>query len=48
MEARSPKEVEDARTCIFVRGTHTGEVAGNAMKELVRRHPIYSFYPPKP
>lgn len=35
MDARAPKEVEDARTAIFVRGTHTGEVVNNAMKELV-------------
>ncbi|KAI0028768.1 Brix-domain-containing protein [Vararia minispora EC-137] len=35
MEAREPKEVEDARTCIFVRGTHVGELAGAAMKELM-------------
>lgn len=36
MEAREPKEVEEARTAIFVRGTHTGEVLNNVMKELVR------------
>jgi ribosome production factor 2 len=35
MDARQPKEVEDARTAIFVKGTHTGEVVNNAMKELV-------------
>lgn len=35
LEAREPKEIEDARTAIFVRGTHTGEVVHNAMKELV-------------
>lgn len=36
MEARGPKEVEDPRTVIFVRGTHTGEVVNAAMKDLVR------------
>lgn len=36
LEAREPKEVEDPRTAIFVKGTHTGEVLNGAMKELVR------------
>ena len=36
LEAREPKEVEDVRTAVFVRGTHEGEVVKNAMKELVR------------
>jgi hypothetical protein len=36
LEAREPKEVEDPRTVIFVRGTHTGEVVNGAMKDLVR------------
>ncbi|KAI0321288.1 Brix-domain-containing protein [Amylostereum chailletii] len=35
MEAREPREIEEARTCIFVKGTHTGEVVNNAMKELM-------------
>jgi hypothetical protein len=35
LEAREPKEVEDPRTVIFVRGTHTGEVVNGAMKDLV-------------
>ncbi|EGN96487.1 hypothetical protein SERLA73DRAFT_170841 [Serpula lacrymans var. lacrymans S7.3] len=35
LDAREPKEVEDARTAIFVRGTHTGEVVNNVMKELM-------------
>ncbi|KAA1475880.1 Brix-domain-containing protein [Dentipellis sp. KUC8613] len=35
MEAREPKEVEDARTAIFVKGTHTGEVVTKVMKELM-------------
>lgn len=39
MDAREPKEVEDARTAIFVKGTHTGEVVAGAMKELVRLIP---------
>ncbi len=36
MQARESKEVEDPRTAIFVKGTHTGEKAGGVMKELVR------------
>ena len=36
MDARQPKEIEDPRTAIFVKGTHTGEVLNGAMKELVR------------
>jgi hypothetical protein len=36
LEAREPKEVEDPRTVIFVRGTHTGEVVNGVMKDLVR------------
>jgi ribosome production factor 2 len=36
MEARESKEVEDPRTVIFVRGTHTGEVVKGVMKDLVR------------
>jgi hypothetical protein len=43
LEAREPKEVEDPRTAIFVKGTHTGEKLNVVMKELVRRD--YSFYP---
>ena len=35
LEAREPKEVEDPRTVIFVRGTHLGEVVNGAMKDLV-------------
>ncbi|KAH9056662.1 Brix-domain-containing protein [Lactarius vividus] len=35
LEAREPKEVEDPRTVIFVRGSHTGEVVGSVMKELI-------------
>jgi len=35
LEAREPKEVEDPRTVIFVRGSHTGEVIGAVMKELM-------------
>ena len=35
LEARQPKEVEDPRTVIFVRGTHTGEVVNGVMKDLV-------------
>ena len=36
MQAREPKEIEDPRTAIFVRGTHTGEKVAGVMKELVR------------
>ncbi|KAH9483523.1 Ribosome production factor 2-like protein [Psilocybe cubensis] len=35
LEARQPKEVEDPRTAIFVKGTHTGEVLNNVMRELM-------------
>ena len=35
MDAREPKEVEDERTAIFVKGTHTGEVLNTVMKDLV-------------
>ena len=41
LEAREPKEVEDPRTVIFVKGTHTGERLSAAMQELVRHK-----YPP--
>ena len=36
LQAREPKEVEDPRTAIFVKGTHAGERVNAAMKELVR------------
>ncbi|KAL1709615.1 Brix domain-containing protein [Schizophyllum commune] len=35
LEARAPKPVEDARTAVFVKGTHTGEVLNHAMKDLM-------------
>ncbi|KAF9266731.1 Brix-domain-containing protein [Marasmius fiardii PR-910] len=35
LEAREAKEVEDARTAIFVKGTHTGELINNVMKDLM-------------
>ncbi|KAJ8095053.1 rRNA-binding ribosome biosynthesis protein rpf2 [Marasmius tenuissimus] len=35
LEAREPKEIEDARTAIFVKGTHAGEVVNNVMKDLM-------------
>ncbi|KAE9408373.1 Brix-domain-containing protein [Gymnopus androsaceus JB14] len=35
MDAREPKEVEDARIAIFVKGTKTGEVLNGAMKDLM-------------
>ena len=37
LEAREPKEIEDPRTVIFVKGTHTGERLNAVMQELVRR-----------
>ena len=47
MESRAPKEVEDPRVAIFVKGTHVGEVLNNVMKELVCNHPYYSFFSTK-
>ncbi|KAG1758372.1 Brix-domain-containing protein [Suillus occidentalis] len=35
LEAREAKEVEDVRTAIFVKGTHTGEIVNGVMKELM-------------
>ncbi|PVF98329.1 Brix-domain-containing protein [Serendipita vermifera] len=35
MEARAPKEVEDERTAIFVKGSHTGEVLSGVMKDIM-------------
>ncbi|KAH9859174.1 Brix domain-containing protein [Lenzites betulinus] len=35
LQAREPKEIEDPRTAIFVKGTHTGEKVSGAMKELM-------------
>ncbi|CDO68097.1 hypothetical protein BN946_scf185044.g5 [Trametes cinnabarina] len=35
LQAREPKEVEDPRTAIFVKGTHTGQKVNGAMKELM-------------
>jgi ribosome production factor 2 len=36
LDAREPKEVEDPRTVVFVKGTHTGEVLNGVFKDLVR------------
>ena len=36
LDARMPKEIEDARTAIFVKGSHTGETLNAVMRELVR------------
>ena len=44
LQAREPKEVEDPRTAIFVKGTHAGEKVNAVMKELVRSPP--SLLPP--
>lgn len=35
LEAREAKEIEDVRTAVFVKGTHTGEVVNGVMKELM-------------
>ncbi|RDX40908.1 Brix-domain-containing protein [Lentinus brumalis] len=35
LQAREPKEIEDPRTAIFVKGTHAGERANAVMKELM-------------
>ncbi|KIK42270.1 hypothetical protein CY34DRAFT_24016 [Suillus luteus UH-Slu-Lm8-n1] len=35
LEAREAKEIEDVRTAIFVKGTHTGEIVNGVMKELM-------------
>ncbi|KAJ7733255.1 Brix-domain-containing protein [Mycena maculata] len=35
LDARSPKEVEDPRTTVFVRGTHTGELLNGVMRDLM-------------
>ncbi|KAK7466287.1 rRNA-binding ribosome biosynthesis protein rpf2 [Stygiomarasmius scandens] len=45
LEAREPKEVEDPRTAIFVKGTHTGEVVNGVMKDLMalKRPNVISF-----
>ncbi|CAG7846509.1 SubName: Full=Related to protein RPF2 involved in ribosomal large subunit assembly and maintenance {ECO:0000313/EMBL:CCA70210.1} [Serendipita indica DSM 11827] len=40
LEARAPKEVEDERTAIFVRGSHTGQVLNGVMKDLNVIHPF--------
>ncbi|KAG1723471.1 Brix domain-containing protein [Suillus paluster] len=35
LDAREAKEVEDVRTAIFVKGTHTGEIVNGVMQELM-------------
>ncbi|KAF8670165.1 Brix protein, partial [Rhizoctonia solani] len=35
LEARAPKEIEDEKTVIFVKGTHVGERVTGAMKDLM-------------
>ncbi|KAG8831074.1 rRNA-binding ribosome biosynthesis protein rpf2, partial [Serendipita sp. 399] len=35
LEARAPKEVESERTAIFVKGSHTGEVIKEVIKDLM-------------
>lgn len=54
LDARQPKEVEDPRTTIFVKGTHTGEVLNSLMRELMslkrphaiafnKKNPVHPF-----
>jgi len=43
MDARESKEVEDPKTAIFVRGTHTGEVLNGVVKELMLLKRPYSI-----
>jgi hypothetical protein len=40
LEARAPKEIEDEKTVIFVKGTHVGERVAGAMKDLVSMFPF--------
>ncbi|KAK7678996.1 hypothetical protein QCA50_017939 [Cerrena zonata] len=35
LDAREPKEVEDARIAIFVKGSHSGEKVNHAMKDIM-------------
>ncbi|KAJ3506495.1 hypothetical protein NLJ89_g6837 [Agrocybe chaxingu] len=35
LDGRQPKEIEDARTAVFVKGTHTGDVLNSVFKELM-------------
>ncbi|KAG8712645.1 rRNA-binding ribosome biosynthesis protein rpf2 [Ceratobasidium sp. 395] len=35
LEARAPREIEDEKTVIFVRGTHVGERVSGVMKDLM-------------
>ncbi|CAE7209940.1 unnamed protein product, partial [Rhizoctonia solani] len=35
LDARAPKEIEDERTVIFVKGTHVGEKVSGVMKDLM-------------
>ena len=34
LDARQPKEIEDARMVLFLKGMHSGEVLNGVMKEL--------------
>ncbi|KAF8155431.1 Brix domain-containing protein [Crassisporium funariophilum] len=54
LDARLPKETEDPRTAIFVKGTHAGEVLNSVMRELMalkrpnaiafnKKNPIHPF-----
>ena len=43
LDAREAKEIEDVRTAIFVKGTHTGEVINGVMKELVSCIKMFSI-----
>jgi ribosome production factor 2 len=35
MEAKLPKEIEDERTVVFVKGTKTGDIVNGVMKDLM-------------
>ncbi|KAJ7890659.1 Brix-domain-containing protein [Mycena olivaceomarginata] len=35
LDARLPKDIEDPRTTVFVRGTHTGQVLNDVMRDLM-------------
>ncbi|KAJ6518669.1 Brix domain-containing protein [Mycena sanguinolenta] len=45
LDARLPKEVEDPSTAVFVRGTHTGQVLNDVMRDLMalKRPHVISF-----
>lgn len=44
LDARQPKEIEDPRTTLFVKGTHTGDILNGVMKELVTISIVIPFF----